>query len=100
MATIAADAPVQVRHGKKIVEIVSTQVSKGVAVSRRLQEEGGGWLALCAGDDTTDESMFALETAHVLTVKVGPGPTRARFRVADPAALQRLLREALLPQEK
>ena len=98
LAVITADAPVRVRHGKKIVEIVSTQVSKGVAVSRSLQEEGGNWLALCAGDDTTDESMFALETAHLLSVKVGEGPTQARFRVADPAALRRLLRDTLAPQ--
>ena len=97
LAVITADAPVQVRHGKKIVEIVSTQVSKGIAVSRLLQEEGGSWLALCAADDTTDESMFALEPAHLLTVKVGDGPTRARYQVADPAALRRLLREALAP---
>ncbi len=95
LAVITADAQVRVRHGKKIVEIVSTQVSKGVAVSRLLQEEGGHWLALCAGDDATDESMFALETAHLLTVKVGEGPTQARFRVPDPAALRRLLRDLI-----
>ena len=81
------------------MEIVSTQVSKGIAVSRFLQEEGGNWIALCAGDDTTDESMFALETGHLLTVKVGEGPTRARYRVTDPAALRGLLRDSLtLPE--
>ena len=69
---------VQVRHGKKIVEIVSTQVyPRGIAVRRVLDVLGPAdsrsWLVLCAGDDTTDESMFALETAHVLTVKVGEG---------------------------
>ena len=95
LAVITADAPVRVRHGKKIVEIVSTQISKGIAVSRLLQEEGENWLALCAGDDTTDESMFALETELVLTVKVGEGPTRARFRVANPAALRALLRDTV-----
>ena len=40
--------------------------------------------------------MFALETARLLTVKVGAGPTRARYRVADPAALRGLLRQALV----
>ncbi len=96
LAVITADAAVRVRHGKKIVEIVSTQVSKGMAVGRMLQGEGEKWLALCAGDDTTDESMFALETAHLLTVKVGTGPTRARYRVNDPAALRALLRKTLV----
>lgn len=96
LAVITADAPVRVRHGKKIVEIVSTQISKGIAVSRSLLEAGEKWLALCAGDDTTDESMFALETAHLLSVKIGEGPTQARYRVADPAALRKLLGEALV----
>ncbi len=96
LAVITADAAVRVRHGKKIVEIVSTQVSKGMAVGRMLQGEGEKWLALCAGDDTTDESMFALETEHLLTVKVGVGPTRARYRVDDPAALRALLRKTLV----
>ncbi len=99
LGVITADAPVQVRHGKKIVEIVSTQVSKGIAVSRLLQEEGEKWVALCAGDDATDESMFALETPHLLTVKVGEGPTRARYRVNDPAALRTLLRGLLQPSQ-
>ena len=96
LAVLTADAPVRVRHGKKIVEIVSLQASKGAAVARHLQEEDGDWIALCAGDDTTDESMFALETERLLTVKVGPGATAAQYRVDDPAAFVELLRSALV----
>ena len=98
LAVLTTDAPVRVRRGKKIVEIVATQTSKGAAVGRRLQDEDGDWLALCAGDDTTDESMFALETERLLSVKVGPGATAAQYRVNDPAALIRLLRTALAPR--
>ncbi len=97
LAVLTADTPVRVRHGKKIVEVVSSRVNKGAAVSRRLQEEDGDWLALCAGDDSTDESMFALGSERLLTVKVGPGPTGAKYRVDDPAALISLLRTALAP---
>ena len=96
LATLTADAPVRVRHGKKIVEVVSTQVNKGAAVGRRLQEEDGDWVALCAGDDSTDESMFALRTERLFTVKVGPGSTGAEYRVEDSAAMVALLRNALL----
>ena len=96
LAVLTADAPVRVRHGKKIVEIVSLQDSKGAAVGRRLQEEDGDWIALCAGDDVTDESMFALETKRLLGVKVGPGATAAEYRVDDPAAFVGFLRAALL----
>ncbi len=96
LAVLTADTPVRVRHGKKIVEVVASRVNKGAAVDRRLQEEDGDWLALCAGDDSTDESMLVLGSERMLTVKVGPGPTAAKYRVDDPAAFVGLLREALL----
>ena len=87
-------APVQVRRGHKIVEVVSAQVSKGAAVRRVV--EGGDFdfgLIVCAGDDRTDESMFELREKSLLTIKVGAGSTAARYRVPDPAALRRWLRE-------
>ena len=57
LGAMTANTPVQVRQGRKIVEAVSAQVSKGAAVARCMREEGYA-LALCAGDDVTDESMF------------------------------------------
>ncbi len=59
---------------------------------------------LYAGDDVTDERAFAVldDAAGDVTVKVGPGPTHARHRVADPeqfaAVLERLA--ALLDQTR
>ena len=91
---MTANTPVQVRRGRKIVEIVSAQVTKGAAVGRYLQEERYD-LALCAGDDVTDESMFALEAANLLTIKIGAGPTAANYRLPDPAAFRKFLREAV-----
>ena len=91
LGAMTANTPVQVRQGRKIVEAVSAQVSKGAAVARRMEEEGYA-LALCAGDDVTDESMFALESDHLLTIRIGGGPTKAKYRLADPAAFRRFLR--------
>lgn len=48
---------------------------------------------LCAGDDLPDESMFDLNVPRMLTIKVGSGPTQARFRVTDPAAFRKLLED-------
>ncbi len=48
-------------------------------------------VALSAGDDLTDESMFELSRLHLLTIKVGIEPTKARFRVKDPASFRQLL---------
>ena len=98
LGAMTANAPVQVRHGRKIVEVVSTEVSKGMAASRILDHLPEGEqpaLVLCAGDDTTDESLFTVAAESLISIKVGDGPTAARYHVADPAALRRFLLEAL-----
>ncbi|WP_193212065.1 bifunctional alpha,alpha-trehalose-phosphate synthase (UDP-forming)/trehalose-phosphatase [Luteolibacter marinus] len=78
---MAANLPVTVHHGQKIVEISSLQVSKGVAVEHFIKEWNCS-LALVAGDDQTDETMIALEPEGVefFAVKVGKGSTRATYR--------------------
>ena len=103
LGAMTANAPVQVRHGRKIVEIVSTEVSKGTAASRILDHLPDGEspaLVLCAGDDATDESLFTLACDDLLSIKVGGGPTVARYRAADPAAFRRFLMSALGGSDK
>lgn|GEM_PF-5737964 len=46
-------------------------------------------------DDQTDESMFELKLPHLISIKVGAGPSRARYRFADPAAFRAFLQTAL-----
>ena len=92
LGAVTANDPVQVRHGKKIVEVVSTQVSKGAAVARILAEKSYEKV-ICVGDDQTDESMFALDAAGLVSIKIGEGATRAQHRLPDPAAFRRFLSE-------
>jgi trehalose 6-phosphate synthase/phosphatase len=85
LTSMAANLPVTVHHGKKIVEISSLQVNKGMAVEHLLRV----WdcrMALVAGDDQTDETMISLtpENMQFFSVKVGTGPTRAAFRTDIP----------------
>jgi trehalose 6-phosphate synthase/phosphatase len=92
-ATIAND-PLEVRHGKKIVEVTATHVNKGAAVMRLL--EGTRYdLVVVAGDDTTDESMFRMHAPNLVTIKIGDGHTQARYRVATPTAFRAMLTDAL-----
>jgi len=60
LTELTANLPVTVHHGKKIVEVASQQVSKGAAVEALLLNLTSD-VALAAGDDQTDESMFTLE---------------------------------------
>jgi trehalose 6-phosphate synthase/phosphatase len=90
LAALVANDPVQIRHGRKIVEVASAHVTKGRAVAALLAERPAD-LVLIAGDDVTDESMFALDLPSAITIKVGDADTRARYRVADPHELRRLL---------
>jgi trehalose 6-phosphate synthase/phosphatase len=85
---------VYVTLGKEVVELAVTETSKGTAL-RRLRKDcdlpSGG--VLFVGDDVTDEHAFAVldDDAGDVTVKVGSGATAARHRVADPAAVARML---------
>lgn len=99
LGAMVSDAPVRVRHGRKIVEVVSARINKGAAVDQALAGKDFA-LVVCAGDDRTDEDMFGLEGKETLTIKVGAGPTKARYRVRDVAAFRQLLKDALLTDGK
>lgn len=94
LAAMTANLPVQVRHGRKIVEITSIHVNKGAAVARLL-EEANYDVVLCAGDDQTDESMFIMSIRNLVSIKVGDGATEAQFRLANAPAFRRFLQETI-----
>ena len=91
LSALTANHPIKVRHGKKMVEMTAAENNKGAAVARVLEQNNNYEVIIVAGDDLTDESMFELNVPRMLTIKVGSGPTQARFRVTDPAAFRKLL---------
>ncbi|NNC11067.1 trehalose-phosphatase [Planctomonas sp. JC2975] len=78
------------RAGKDILEFAVRDATKGDGIER-LREHVGATGVLYAGDDVTDEDGFAVLTSDDVGVKVGPGETRAGFRVADPDVVAGLL---------
>lgn len=96
LSSVAANDPVQIRHGRKIVEISSTLVSKGNAVSTLLRDRHFE-LVFIAGDDATDESMFRLElpATQVVTARIGDGDTHAQIRLASSFQLRQFLSDAI-----
>lgn len=88
-----------VLHGKDVVEITVLHASKGEALTA-LRDELAAPVVIYAGDDVTDEKAFAALGPDDVTIKVGPGETVARFRVADPEDVVAVLarfRDALHP---
>lgn len=100
-AAAAAEGPgrwpgVHCVPGKEVVDLSVVDVTKGTALTALRSAAGlpaGSGGVLYAGDDVTDEHAFAAldDAAGDVTVKVGPGPTAARHRVDDPAAVAVLL---------
>jgi len=90
LSEVASNLPVEVHHGKAIVEVTSMQVNKGQAMVKLLSE-ADCHLVLCAGDDQTDESMFSSGLPNLVSIKVGAGQTSAKYRVRNTSEFQQLL---------
>ncbi len=78
-------------QGKKVLNLIPVGFPhKGDAVRALLQRMRVD-AALYAGDDVTDEDAFAVGAPLVLGVRVGPGRSRAPYRLADQARVDELL---------
>jgi trehalose 6-phosphate phosphatase len=83
-----------VLHGKHVVEVSVVRADKGTALVA-LRDEVGATAVAYFGDDVTDEHAFERLGERDVPVKVGAGPTAARYRVDSPqdvaAALELLV---------
>lgn len=79
-----------VQGGKRIVEIRPAGRDKGTAIRDFMREPPfRGRRPVFLGDDTTDEFGFAVvNRMHGLSIKIGTGPTVARWRLRDVEAVR------------
>ena len=88
---------VEVQGGKMVVELKPAGCDKGKAIEQFMQEAPfAGRVPVFFGDDVTDEYGFRVVTrlgGH--SVKVGVGPSAARWRLGNPAAARAWLVEWL-----
>ncbi|HEY0698687.1 MAG TPA: trehalose-phosphatase [Micromonospora sp.] len=81
---------VTVTQGKEVIELSVIATHKGTALDQ-LRTQMGASAVLFIGDDVTDENAFANLHGPDLGIKIGPGETRANFRVGEPLEAARVL---------
>jgi trehalose 6-phosphate synthase/phosphatase len=86
-----AQSPVEVVSGARVVEVRLQGMDKGRAYETVSKAGGGAEFVLVAGDDRTDEDLFGAVEDTAVSIKVGPGPSKARTAVSLPAAMRTLL---------
>jgi trehalose 6-phosphate synthase/phosphatase len=79
-----------VREGKNVLEFSVRSSTKGDALER-LRQHTGADAVLYAGDDVTDEDAFAALGDGDLGLKIGPGASRAGYRVRGPEDVAQVL---------
>ena len=86
-----------IRKGKRVVEIAHHTADKGLALGMLMESEPfKGRVPVFIGDDVTDESGFAVvNELSGVSIKVGPGPTLARWRLNDVATVREWLRSGI-----
>jgi len=86
---IEGQPQLELMHGKFVFEVKPAGVNKGIAIDAFMKEPPfAGRVPVFAGDDTTDESGFAIvQPRGGIGVKVGSGPSLALHRLDSPLAV-------------
>ncbi len=89
---IVGGLPLELMDGAKVLEVRQRGVNKGIVAAGLLAKVDARAAVLAAGDDRTDEDMFAVLPHTAISIHVGPGRSAALHHVETPAALRLLLR--------
>ncbi len=87
-----AKSPLEVVRGHKVIEVRPLGVNKGRALKTVMQRFGELDFIFAAGDDRTDEDLFATLPVSAYAVKIGRAVSLAPHRLATPAQLINVLK--------
>lgn len=92
--------PIQVSHGKKVIEIKSIHANKGYFVQQWMQNHNqDADVVVAIGDDTTDEDMFLTlqerNDVEPYCIKVGQEKTQAHFYIKEQKSVNLFLKNFL-----
>lgn len=90
--TLTNNMDIGVYEGSKIIEVKNIGINKGAAAETWLTNRHWDFI-LAAGDDYTDEDMFAVLPPHAYSMKLGQGASRAMYQLNSPESLRQLLDE-------
>lgn len=79
-----------IKQGHQVVELMARPTSKAIAMAD-LRERHGAQCMAFFGDDLTDEEVFETFGANDIAVRIGEGPTTARYHLSDPNEVQATL---------
>ncbi|WP_371398212.1 trehalose-phosphatase [Fretibacter rubidus] len=93
MQSAILDDQLCLQVGHDVVEIKPTAANKGKALLKHMSHpDFTGRIAVMIGDDTTDEDGFlAAQSLGGFGIKMGPGPTAAKYRIDSQDDLYTLL---------
>ncbi|HEX5113337.1 MAG TPA: bifunctional alpha,alpha-trehalose-phosphate synthase (UDP-forming)/trehalose-phosphatase [Saprospiraceae bacterium] len=78
--------------GNKVVEIRPSTINKGTAAIK-VEHILAPDFIIVIGDDTTDEDMFEALQQNAITIKVGEGESKAKYKLSDQRSVLKLLQK-------
>lgn len=84
------NAGLSILDGNKVIEVKPRNIDKGHAAHRWFRNPENDFL-LAAGDDRTDEDVFEAAPDTAWTIKIGSGPTAARYALKNTVEMRDLL---------
>ncbi len=91
LGQLMSNQPVELLWGDKVLEIRPHGVHKGIVATELAAEHLPEGTLVAAGNDRTDEDLFAALPEQAITIAVGNRPSRARFRIGDVWEFRKLL---------
>jgi trehalose 6-phosphate synthase/phosphatase len=89
---LTANLDIGIFEGSKILEVKNIGISKGHAAQIWLEKQKWDFI-FAAGDDYTDEDLFAVLPENAYSIKVGYDISKARFNLDSVYQLRELLEE-------
>jgi len=89
---ITANLDVGVLEGNKVIEVKNSGVNKGRAALYWISKKKWDFI-MSIGDDHTDEDIFEVLPGWAYSIKVGFGPSKARFNLRSYVEVRTLLKQ-------